>query len=79
MPKQEKESYHGLIQIADEVQQHIYALKTLGSNAYTDLNAQIIEEKLHKHTVEKWDEILKNNVYPELEDLIEFLYKTATK
>ena len=79
LPVQEKESYQGLIILADESQQHLQSLASLGVNVTQEMVVAIIEEKLHKSTLEKWDETIKNGEFPNLDDLTDFLYRTAAR
>ncbi|XP_043471749.1 uncharacterized protein LOC122504631 [Leptopilina heterotoma] len=79
LPIQEKESYTGLISLADESQQHLQSLASLGVNVTHEIVIAIIEEKLHKLTLEKWEETIKQGEFPSLEDLTEFLYRTAAR
>ena len=60
LPVQEKESYPGLIVLADESQQHLQSLASLGVNVTHEMVVAIVEDKLHKSTPEKWDETIKN-------------------
>ncbi|XP_051161128.1 uncharacterized protein LOC127281454 [Leptopilina boulardi] len=79
LPSQDKESYQGLIALADESQQHLQSLESLGVNVTHEIVVAIIEEKLHKSTLEKWDESIKNGEFPRLEDMTDFLYRTAAR
>lgn len=79
LPVQEKESAEGLRRLADEAQQHLESLKTLEVNLNEEIVVQILEEKLHKLTAEKWEEILKRDTFPKLEEMFEFLYKVASR
>ncbi|XP_043475512.1 uncharacterized protein LOC122507066 [Leptopilina heterotoma] len=79
LPSQEKESYQGLIALADESQQHLQSLASLGVHVTHEIVVAIIEEKLHKLTLEKWDESIKNGEFPSLEDMTDFLYRTAAR
>lgn len=79
IPVQEKETYQGLILLADESQQHVQSLASLGINITPEMVVTIIEEKLHKITLEKWEDTLKRGEFPTFESLTEFLYKTAAR
>lgn len=79
LPIQERECYKGLIALADESQQHIQSLATLDVDVNPKMIVAIIEEKLHKSTSEKWDETVKKGKFPKLEDLTDFLYRTAAR
>lgn len=77
LPSQEKENARGLMTLADDSQQHMQMLSTMGLNISPEIVVQIIEDRLHRSTLEKWEETLKRGEYPKLEDLIDFLYRTA--
>lgn len=79
LPIQEKENYKGLITLADVSQQHVQSLISLGVNVSTEILVAIIEEKLNKTTLEKWEETVNREEYPKFETLIEFLYRTAAR
>ncbi|XP_033222821.1 uncharacterized protein LOC117176677 [Belonocnema kinseyi] len=79
LPVQETESYQGLIALADESQQHLQSLASLGVNVSHEMIVAILEEKLHKSSLEKWDETIKIGEFPKLEDLTDFLYRTAAR
>ena len=79
LPVQGKESAEGLRCLADEAQQHLESLKTLGIEVNEEIVVQILEEKLHKLTAEKWEETLKRDTFPQLEEMFEFLYKIAAR
>ena len=79
LPVQDKESAEGLRRLADETQQHLESLKTLDVHVNEEIVVQILEEKMHKLTAEKWEETLKRDTFPRLEEIIEFLYKVASR
>ena len=76
---QETETAKGLRRSADETQQHLESLKSLEIYVNEEIVVQILEEKLHKLTAEKWEESLKRDTFPRLEDMFEFLYKVASR
>ncbi|KYN16906.1 hypothetical protein ALC57_10816 [Trachymyrmex cornetzi] len=67
----------GLTKLADDAQQHIAALNTLGVTVGQEMIVYLIESKLPKITLDKWQVTLVRDIFPKLEDLYEFLYKTA--
>ena len=79
LPVQGKETAEGLRQLADETQQHIESLKTLRVDVTEQIIVQLLEEKLHRTTAEKWEETLERGVFPKLEKMLQFLYKTASR
>ena len=79
LPIQKRESAEGLRCLADETQQHLESLKTLDINVNQEIVVQILVEKLHKNTAEEWEETLKRDSFPRLEEMIQFLYKAASR
>ena len=79
MPSQDKETATGLTRLADETQQHVLSLKSLGVDVGEHIIVQLVVEKLHKTTRQKWDETLQRGVFPPLAKLIDFLYATASR
>lgn len=77
MPSQDKETTHGISKIADDTQQHVASLNTLGVTVGPEMIVHIIEGKLPRATLEKWETSLKRDEYPKLEEMYEFLYKIA--
>ena len=58
--------------LADESQQQVQSFATIGIEISPEIVVQIIEDKLHKNTLEKWEETLDRGEFPKLEDLIKF-------
>ena len=79
LPVQNKESAEGLRRLADETQQHLESLKSLDIAVTEEIVVQILEEKLHRATAEKWEETLKRDTFPRLDEMIDFLYKVASR
>lgn len=79
LPVQEKETSKGLIALADESQQHLQSLAALGITISPEMVVAIIEDKLHKNTLEKWEDSLTKREFPKFDDLIEFLYRAAAR
>lgn len=77
LPAHEKETTAGLSRLADEAQQHLASLGTLGISVGSEMMVHILESKLPKRTLEKWEATLKRDEIPSLAQLYEFLYKTA--
>lgn len=69
---QERETASGLIRLADEAQQHMLSMKSLGVNVGEHIIVQLVVEKLPKTTRQKWDESLQRSVFPPLKQLINF-------
>lgn len=76
-PVLDKETTDGLSKLADDMQQHIASLSTLGVSVGPEMIVHIIKSKMPKHTLEKWEATLERDEVPTLEQVYEFLYKTA--
>lgn len=76
-PVLERETTSGLSKLADDIQQHIASLSTLGVSVGSEMIIHIIESKMPKLTLEKWEATLERDEVPTLDQLYEFLYKTA--
>ncbi|XP_066585196.1 uncharacterized protein [Prorops nasuta] len=73
----DKENSKGLTQLTDNTQQHIASLKALGISVRQEIIVQILEGKLPQTTIEKWEESLTRDEFPTLDQMLDFLYKTA--
>lgn len=73
----DKETSSGLSKIADEVQQHTASLNALGVSVGPEMIVQIVEGKLPRNTLDKWEATLERDEFPKPDQLFEFLYKTA--
>jgi len=73
----EKETSSGLSRLADDTQQHVAALNTLGVSVGQEMIVHILETKLPKITLEKWEITLDRDSFPSADQMYEFLYKTA--
>ncbi|XP_070517426.1 uncharacterized protein [Cardiocondyla obscurior] len=76
LPNLEKET-SGLSKLADDAQQHIASLTALNITVGPEIIVHIIESKLPKHTIDKWEATLERDEVPTLDKMYEFLYKTA--
>jgi len=56
---------------------HIAALNTLGVSVGQEIIVHILETKLPKNTLEKWETTLDRDSFPSADQMYEFLYKTA--
>ncbi|KAL0111278.1 hypothetical protein PUN28_012882 [Cardiocondyla obscurior] len=77
LPILERESTSGLTKLADDTQQHLASLSALGVSVGSEMVVHILETKLPKHTIDKWEIGLERDEVPTLDQLYEFLYKTA--
>jgi len=78
-PVLERETTEGLSKLADDAQQHVASLAALGVNVQSEILVNILESKLPKTTADKWEETLNRDEFPKIDDLYEFLYRTAVR
>ena len=79
LPVQHRESADGLRKLADDTQQHVESLSSLGVNVTEEILVQNLENKLYETTADKWGETLERDVFPLLEKMLEFLYKNVAR
>ncbi|XP_018367476.1 PREDICTED: uncharacterized protein LOC108763992 [Trachymyrmex cornetzi] len=77
LPILEKETTEGLSKFTDDAQQHVASLNALGVDVGSEILVNIIESKLPKNTAEKWEETLGRDEFPKIDELYEFLCRTA--
>ncbi|XP_011859185.1 PREDICTED: uncharacterized protein LOC105556703 [Vollenhovia emeryi] len=77
LPTLERETTDGLSKLADDTQQHLASLNALGTTVGPEMIVHILENKLPRVTQERWEAFLDRDELPSLEQLYEFLYKTA--
>jgi hypothetical protein len=77
LPILERETTSGLTKLADDAQQHLASLKTLGVNVGSEIIVHILESKLPKSTTERWEATLERDEFPTIDQMYEFLYKSA--
>lgn len=73
----EKETSSVLSKLADDTQQHVASLNALGVSIGPEMLVHMLESKLPKGTLEKWETTFERDEFPKLDDMYEFLYKTA--
>src|SRR5436190_8224498 len=73
----DKETSNGLSKLADDAQQHVASLNSLGVSIGPEMIVHILESKLPKFTLEKWEATLERDEFPTPDQMYEFLYKTA--
>jgi len=78
-PVLERETTDGLSKLADDTQQHVASLAALGVNVGSEILVNLLESKLPKSVSEKWEESLDRDEFPKIDDLYEFLYRTAVR
>lgn len=77
LPTLDKETTSGLSKLADDTQQHLASLNTLGVSVGPEMVVHILESRLPKVTLDKWEATLERDELPKLDQMYEFLYKTA--
>lgn len=77
LPSLDKESTEGLSKLADDMQQHLASLTALGVSVAHEMVIYVLETKLPKNTLDRWERSLSRDEFPSLDQLYEFLYKTA--
>jgi len=73
----DKETTDGLSKLADDTQQHLASLNALGVSVTPEIIGHILESKLPRVTLERWETTLERDEFPKLDQIYEFLYKTA--
>lgn len=76
-PILDKETTSGLSKLADDTQQHIASLNALGVSVGPEMIVHILENKLPKSALERWEASLGRDEFPTLDQIYEFLYKAA--
>jgi len=74
LPILEKETANGLSKLADDTQQHVASLNTLGVSVGSEMIVHILESKLPKGTLDKWETTLERDEFPKPDQMYEFLY-----
>ncbi|XP_011881935.1 PREDICTED: uncharacterized protein LOC105569808 [Vollenhovia emeryi] len=77
LPALNKETTNGLSSLADDAQQHVASLNSLGVSVGHEMIVPLLETKLPRITLEKWEATLERDEFPEIDQMYEFLYKTA--
>ncbi|XP_077255218.1 uncharacterized protein LOC143893566 [Temnothorax americanus] len=77
LPTLEKETTSGLSKLADDTQQHVASLNALGVSVGPEMIVHVLEGKLPKGTLDRWEATLERDEFPKLDQMYEFLYKAA--
>lgn len=77
LPTLDKETTSGLTKLADDAQQHIASLNSLGVSVGSEMTIHILETKLPKSTLERWETSFERDEFPSLDIMYEFFYKSA--
>ncbi|KYN03400.1 hypothetical protein ALC62_05792 [Cyphomyrmex costatus] len=75
----EKETAAGLSKLANDAQKHVASLKALGVSVTPEIIVHILESKLPKTAIDRWEANLDRNEFPEPDQIYEFLYKSAMR
>ncbi|XP_071580875.1 uncharacterized protein [Temnothorax nylanderi] len=76
-PVLDKETTTGLSKLADDTQQHVASLAALDVTVGSEMIVHIIESKLPKVALDRWETSLDRDEFPKLDQMYEFLYKSA--
>lgn len=76
-PVLDKETAVGLMKLADDEQQHVAALASLGVMISPHTVVNVLESKLPKSVADRWENKLARDQLPLPEQIYEFLYKEA--
>lgn len=76
LPALEKETISGLTKLADDAQ-HVASLNALNVSVGSEAIVHLLESKLPKGTLERWETTLEKDEFPSLDCMYEFLYKSA--
>ncbi|XP_018359896.1 PREDICTED: uncharacterized protein LOC108759104 [Trachymyrmex cornetzi] len=77
LPPLDKETTSGLSKLADDTQQHLASLTTLSVSVGPEIVLHILETKLPRSALDKWEATLERDEFLKLEQMYEFLYKSA--
>jgi len=77
LPALERESTSGLTRLVDDMQQHVASLNTLGVSVGSEMLIHLLETRLPKVTLERWKATLDRDEFLKVEELYEFIYRTA--
>lgn len=73
----DRETTSGLTKLADDAQQHVALLSSLGVNVGPEVVVNVLDSKLPKVTADRWETTLERDTFPTLDSMYEFLYKSA--
>ncbi|XP_018360522.1 PREDICTED: uncharacterized protein LOC108759538 [Trachymyrmex cornetzi] len=77
LPVLERETTSGLTKLADDAQQHIALLKGLGVTVGPEMTVHLLESKLPRSAMDKWEATLVRDEFPKPDQIYEFVYKAA--
>ncbi|XP_011705949.1 PREDICTED: uncharacterized protein LOC105461164, partial [Wasmannia auropunctata] len=67
----------GLSKLADDMQQHVASLSSLGVSVGPEMIVHILESKLPKTALDRWEANLERDEVPKPDQIYEFIYKAA--
>lgn len=77
LPVLDKETTAGFMTLADDAQQHVVSLASLGMTIAPETIVHVLETKLPKSAADRWDASIERDEMPSPEQIYEFLYKAA--
>jgi len=73
----DKETTSGMTKLADETQQHVASLSVLGISVGPEMIVHILESKLPKTTLDKWETSLDRDEFPRLNQLYQIFMQNG--
>lgn len=77
LPVLDKETSTGFMKLADDAQQHVASLASLGMTIAPETIVRVLETKLPKSAADRWETGIERDEMPSPEQMYEFLYKAA--
>lgn len=77
LPFLKKESTEGLTKLVDGLLQHRTFLERLGIEIHPTVAVHMLQSRLPKCTLQKWNESINLEELPSLDSLVEFIYRMA--
>lgn len=77
LPVLDKETTAGLMKLADDNQQHVASLSALGVSVGSAMIVHLLESKLPKSAIDRWDTMIGRDELPSTDQMYEFIYKAA--
>lgn len=73
LPAQDKEATSGISKLADDAQQHLASLTAVGVSVSPQMIIHLLETKLPKITLEKWEATLKRDEFSKLDKMYSYI------
>ncbi|XP_063994292.1 uncharacterized protein LOC135171591 [Diachasmimorpha longicaudata] len=79
LPRQDKEEASGLSNLVDITRQHLESLKSMDVDIGEPIIVALLERRIHKTTLDAWDEKQERDKFPKLDDMLEFISRRASR